>query len=382
VSSRRPRKLALLADYHEEDWPSMDLVVDMLHAGLSRRSDPLGPAEIIRPRMPNWFGRSGGVVPAGVALNANRLAGRFWHYPRHLSRETERFAAFHVADHSYAHLVHHLPADVTGVYCHDIDVFRSLVTPLAAPRPLWFRAMARHVLRGLQRAAVVFFSTSGVRRALLAHGMVDERRLVWAPYGVAPEFLESDHGTAAAAYLERLGGKPFLLHVGSCIARKRVDVLLSVFAQLSREYPELRLVQVGGQFTAAHRAQIEQAGLAAAILQVKGLTRQALAGLYRAAELVLVPSEAEGFGLPVIEALACGAKVLASDIEPLREVGAAAVSYCPVADLAAWLSVARSSLETVDPPSARAARLAHANRYTWDAHADVIGSAYTRLMGN
>ena len=61
-----------------------------------------------------------------------------------------------------------------------------------------------------------------------------------------------------------------------------------------------------------------------------------LAAVYRRAALVLQPSEAEGFGLPVAEALACGTPVLASDLAVLREVGGEAAVYRAVGDVPAW----------------------------------------------
>ena len=61
-----------------------------------------------------------------------------------------------------------------------------------------------------------------------------------------------------------------------------------------------------------------------------------LAEVYRRAPVVLIPSGAEGFGLPVIEALACGAAVVASDIPALREAGGPAAAFVPVGDVGAW----------------------------------------------
>ena len=63
------------------------------------------------------------------------------------------------------------------------------------------------------------------------------------------------------------------------------------------------------------------------------LDRATLAAVYRRSALVLLPSEREGFGLPVLEALACGTPVVASDIDALREVGGDAVRYCPAEDV-------------------------------------------------
>ena len=81
-----------------------------------------------------------------------------------------------------------------------------------------------------------------------------------------------------------------------------------------------------------------------------GLTRAELAEVYRRAAVVLVPSEAEGFGLPVIEALACGAAVVASDIPALREAGGPAAVYAPVGDVGAWADAVAKVL--ADPAAA------------------------------
>ena len=180
-------------------------------------------------------------------------------------------------------------------------------------------------------AAVVFHSTREVGRALEGHGLVPRSRLVQAPYGVAPEFNATpDAADGTDGVLSHLRGRPFLLHVGSGIPRKRLDVLFEVFARLRTNHPDLCLVQQGASLTAAQRALVERLGIGDALLQPRKLARVTLAGLYRRASLVLVTSDYEGFGFPVIEALACGAIVLASDIPVLKEVGEDAALYAPV----------------------------------------------------
>ena len=199
--------------------------------------------------------------------------------------------------------------------------------------------------------------------------------------GVAPEFTPGTTQPAVELpWLAEVGGRPWVLHVGSCIARKRIDVLLDVVAAVRETVPDLRLVKVGGEWTADHRERIARLGLAGAITHVCGLTRVELAEVYRRAAVVLVPSEAEGFGLPVIEALACGAAVVASDIPALREAGGPAAVYAPVGDVGAWSDVVAKLL--TDPAAAppRADRLAWAGRFTWTAHAEIIARAYHRLL--
>ncbi len=358
----------------------MDLAAEMLLQALRGDRGSDFDAERLCPPFRRRATRLPLVGSSRFALNADRFLNRYRDYPRHLRSRRGEFDLFHVCDHSYAQLVHELPPTRTGVYCHDLDAFRCLLEPEAEPRPLWFRALARRTLRGLKKAAVVFHSTLAVRRQIEGHGLVDVGRLVHAPYGTSEEFSpDPSEGAAPPSALARLDGAPFLLHVGSCIPRKRIDVLLDVFAAVRASRPDLWLVKAGGAWALEHRERIERLGLAGRVVHLTGLDRVALAALYRAAALVLVPSEAEGFGLPVIEALACGTAVVASDLAALREAGGEAAVYCPVADVPAWAATVDRLLgDPAAPP--RADRLAQASRFTWATHARTIAEAYRRLL--
>ena len=376
-----PPQLAVLTDFPDEGWPSMDLCGDMLLAHLPRDGRLALEADRLCPPFRRLAARLPGVGRRKAAFNADRLLNRFVHFPRYARRAARRFGLFHVADHTYAQLVHALPAGRTGVYCHDLDAFRCLLDPAADPRPRWFRAMASRILTGLQKAAVVFHSTAAVGDQINRAGLVSPDRLVLAPLGVAPEFTPDPPGRPPPVpWLAEMGGCPWVLHVGSCIPRKRVDVLLEVVAAVRETVPGLRLVKVGGEWSAEHRQRIDRLGLGGSIVHVGGLARAELAEVYRRAAAVLVPSEAEGFGLPVIEALACGAAVVASDIPALREAGGPAAAYAPVGDVGAWADTVAKVL--TDPAAAppRAGRLAWAERFSWSAHAETIARAYHRLL--
>jgi glycosyltransferase involved in cell wall biosynthesis len=360
----------------------MDLAAEMLLREAQAACAGRVRAVRVCPPFRRRFGRLPWLGRRAAAFNADRLLNRTWDYPRYLRRRVAEFDLFHVCDHSYAQLVHALPAERTGVHCHDLDAFRCLIEPRRDLRPRWFRAVARRILRGLQKAAVVFCTTETIRDQIAAHGLFDPARLVHAPNGVAPEFTADPVGAGgeALADLPIPAGRPFLLHVGSCIPRKRIDVLLEVFARVSGRRPDLALVQVGGSWTAPQQRQVARLGVGSAVVQVRGLSRGRLAALYRAAAVVLQPSEAEGFGLPVVEALACGAAVVASDLPVLREVGGSAADYCPVADVAAWAEAVDRLLAEPDSAPPRAARLAQARRYSWTAFARTVVENYERLL--
>jgi glycosyltransferase involved in cell wall biosynthesis len=372
LAAARPR-LALLRDFREEDWPSMHLCAEMLAAELRAAEASLLELIDICPPLRRRVQRLPGIGRRRSAFNADRLLNRFWDYPRHVRRIAPAAELFHVADHSYAQLVHAVPAERVGVFCHDLDAFRCLLEPAREPRPRWFRALARRILAGLQNAAVVFHSTHAVRMAIERHGLVDPARLVHAPYGFAPEFRPDEFG-------DRSHAAPYVLHVGSCIPRKRIDVLLEVFARLRERLPELRLVKVGGEWTAEQRTLLARPGLADGVVHVTGIDRHGLAALYRQARLVMMPSDAEGFGLPVLEALACGAPVLASGLPVLREVGGTVALYAPVGDIEAWTDTALRLLGDPHPDGAAARRVAWADRFSWRQHARTIADAYRRLL--
>jgi glycosyltransferase involved in cell wall biosynthesis len=379
-------RVAVVCDLREENWHSMNLVADVL---LAETAGGARGVETVRvcPPMRRRFSRAG---TNGWRFNADRLANRFWDYPRHLRALPGRFDLFHVLDHSYAQLVHHLPPGRTVVTCHDLDAFRCLLEPEAEPRPLLFRAMARRVLGGFRKAARVLCVSEATRDQMLAHRLVPAERLTVIPNGVHPAFTPAPEPRAEGEAARLLGpareGALEILHVGSAVPRKRLDVLLRVFRELRRDFPRARLVRVGGAFTPAQDALADELKLSDAVVVLPYLEPELLAAVYRRAALVLQPSEREGFGLPVVEALACATPVVASDLPVLREVGGDdAVAYCPVGDVSAWAAAAARLLrERAQNPQTfaarRAAAAARAARFTRHEHAARTVALYREVL--
>ena len=339
-----PVQAAILADFREEGWPSMDLVADMLTAHLPRYASPNLQIFRLRPTMRLRFSGQQAVT-RGPAWTVDRLLNRFHDYPHFLRSQRAAFALFHLADHSYSHLVHELPPERTVVTCHDLDTFRCLWEPACGRRSWLFRAMTRRILSGMQKAAHVCCDSDATCNELLARGLLPPERTSVVRLGLRPELIAPPDEAVEARVDDLLAAHPDptnvsvdLLHVGSTIPRKRIDVLLEVFAHVKREIePRARLLRVGGQFTTAQQAQAELLGVANGVRVLPFLSPAELASVYRRATLVLVPSEAEGFGLPVIEALASGTPVLASDLPVLREVGGQATVYAPVGEIPTWV---------------------------------------------
>jgi len=143
-------RVAILADYLEEEWPSMDLVADMLYEHLRREHAPTVEPTLVRPPMPRRLTRLPLVAAPAKASILDRALARQWDYPRALGAIRGRFDVYHVVDHTYAHLVHALPADRTVVTCHDVDAFRSILQPEDEQRSAPYRWMSARILAGLR----------------------------------------------------------------------------------------------------------------------------------------------------------------------------------------------------------------------------------------
>ncbi|HEX2093822.1 MAG TPA: glycosyltransferase family 1 protein [Longimicrobiaceae bacterium] len=390
-------RVAVVCDLLEERWPSMDLVAEMLMQSLAEMVPQPVTAVRLCPSMRRRFTRirrngspasNGNGYERRLLLNLDRGLNRFWDYPRLLREKRRDFDVFHVVDHAYGQLVHHLPAERTVVTCHDLHTFQCLLHPGRAPRSAAFRMMTGYVLRGLSRAARVVFDTSAVRDEAVALGLVDRERTSVAHLGVHPAYsvrADANADGAAAALLGPVRAEaPEILHVGGTFGRKRIDLLLRIFAEVKKEVQGARLVRVGGSFTAEQGKLVEELGIGNSIIVLPFLEREVLAAVYRRAALTVLPSEEEGFGLPVIEAMTCGTPVVASDLPVLREVGGEAAVYIPTGDVVRWAEAIVQSLmqQTSDPEAWEARRnlsAGQAAKFTWMEYARRMVTVYREV---
>jgi glycosyltransferase involved in cell wall biosynthesis len=381
-------RLAVVCDYAEEGWPSMDLVGEMLCVELKARHGAALEVTRIQPPFVRRLSRAANGRAGRAGYNADRALNRFFDYPRALRRWRGSFDIFHIVDHSYAHLAHELDGSRTVVTCHDLDAFGCLLAFGAARRSLPLRMMARRTLAGMRRAARVCCASVATRDALVANALVSSDRLVVTPNGVHPAFSPRPDEAADAVATRLLGpanpGVLEILHVGSAIPRKRIDVLIRILVAARAEFPGLRLIKAGGALTAEQQRLARRLGVHDAIVTMPFVERAVLAALYRRAALVLMPAEAEGFGLPLVEAMACGTPVLASDIPVLREVGGKAAVYCTVADVAAWNAATVAGLrERAECPGVwaerRAEAIQRAAHFSWSAYADRCAALYREI---
>ncbi len=380
----RRARVGVVCDLLEERWPSMNLVADMLLEHLESSCVNSVDVTRIRPVLRRRF--SNNEQYDGKGFTVDRLVARMWDYPRHLRAHVAgKHDVFHVIDHSYSHLVHALPPARTVVTCHDLDTFRCVLSPEVEQRPAAFRAMTRRILSGFRLAARVVCDSEATRAEIEAHGLIPSRRLCVVPLGVSPAFTAKPDpvhdATAAALVGEPRSPSPILLHVGSTIPRKRIEDLLHVFARVRAVRQDARLLRVGGPFTISQARLADALGVSASIVTLPPISSDVLSAVYRLASVVLQPSSAEGFGLPVVEAMACGTPVVASDIPALREIGGPCCDYATVGDTATWELLVHRLLnererDSVASRSRKAAVAKHAARFTWTEYARKMVDVY------
>lgn len=196
--------------------------------------------------------------------------------------------------------------------------------------PEWFsrRYLSVHVpllKRLLSRAVGVLVVSEPVGDQLRERGLVADSTPVLVAPNAAGQAFTATGGDLALPFLEGIDADGFVLAVGSLEPRKNLARLIRAHASLSldlrRAYP---LVLIG-----ASNAIYAEAALVDGphVIKAGFVSDEVLASAYRRAAVVVMPSLDEGFGLPLVEAVASGARVLASDIPVFRWVAGEAIEY-------------------------------------------------------
>lgn len=232
--------------------------------------------------------------------------------------------------------------------------------------------------------AVITVSECSRRDLSKALRLADERVHVIGE-GVDAQFRPIPDGAERRAILQRAGiQKPYMLYVGGINARKNIAGLFAAFARVHAKNPDIQLVIVGARQwrTAGIDAALATHRLEEAVHFTGYLANDDLPALYSAAELFVFPSLYEGFGLPPLEAMACGTPVVTSNISSLPEVvGDAAVTVEPTDVIALAAAMELVLRDSGLRAMLRMRGFERAARYTWAAAARATLDVYLALEG-
>jgi len=269
------------------------------------------PGGTLLPRLPR--------LPTPGLNEARRYVARYWRYPRRVRRM--RADLLHVLDHSYAHLLLGERRRATVVTVHDLLPVMTVRRGSTRTRDRIRNWLLGRVLRGLRQANAFIVSTEWIRHEL-AEWLGDAHRIHVIPFGVDDAFFEP--GPTSRAELRERWDIPddafVVLHVGSVGTRKNVPALLQAVGALRKAEINAWLLQVGGTFSSGQLEEMRRAGLESFHTAIGEVPEPDLRGAYRAADVLLFPSHYEGFGFPVLEAMASGLPVVTSGAAALAEV--------------------------------------------------------------
>ena len=239
------------------------------------------------------------------------------------------------------------------------------------------------MLRAAKNAdRIIVVSRAAAAEVIRVYG-VSEERLRVVHLGIDTVWPTAPSAERVAATLTRYGLRAgYFLFVGTLQPRKNLALLMTAFERLEAGQRRDRQLVIAGRYgwgmDALREALLRRRG-EGAVVWVDHVDDLALRDLYAGAGCFVFPSLAEGFGLPVLEALGAGLPVIASDLEVLREVTGGIATFVPADNERAWTG-ALAAAPSADDPAATAARVAWARRSSWEDCARNTAEVYRELL--
>lgn len=288
-----------------------------------------------------------------------------------------------------------------------IDVFNSLMAPVINPRwSLVMHLKTMHAFtapgsigfgarlyrqmnypRSVRLADAVIINSESLRSEVQRYLDVDPAKLRLINEAVDHDLFKPGDADLARTHVASYGvTKPFVLFVSSLWSYKNCDGLLRAWAIARTQLPGRQLAIVGAgrdeKYVAELHALTAELGIADDVVFVGGVPLEETVDFYRAADVFVYPSLNETFGLPILEAMACGCPVVTSDVSAMPETAGGAAL---LADPKAPESVARAVVEAAQPGNRdRLLDLGftRASQFTWAATAAQTLDVYREVAAN
>lgn len=313
-------------------------------------------------------------IPPGIQGMAARYWQRKYAYPAIIRRKFRGEIA-HVLDHSWADMLPHVPTGALKVVTvHDLIPLRfpAELNPAQAAR---FRSWVARV----EDADAVIAVSEYTKREVQHYFQVPSEKIHVIANGV--ELPSEGPAAKPVRRADVESGNLVVGSIGSTITRKNLAILPEAFSRFTaRTGRRISLVRVGPSLPTALADELRNVLGPAGLIELGRLSDAELGDFYRSVDVVVVPSLYEGFGLPVLEALAWGIPVISSNSTSLPEVGGdEALYFDPTSpeELAVQLAqVAQSGMPEGWSEKARA----RAARFSWRASLEGVFSVYQELL--
>jgi len=242
--------------------------------------------------------------------------------------------------------------------------------------------LKRVVPRSVKKADFIITVSEAVKAEILKEFNISAEKCIVTPIPPDETFFETASAESIQQVKEKYGLTPtkqYIYFIGNLEPRKNLTTLIQAYRLLPQHLKEqYGLVLAGGKGwkTEATQQALDEAIEAGEAIKHIGFIDQAdSAALYQGAALFAMPSLYEGFGMPVLEAMASGIPVVAADIPVLREVGDTYATYADPRNPQAFADALAASLETPRPP--REVLQENVRRYSWETNIQTILKCYT-----
>jgi glycosyltransferase involved in cell wall biosynthesis len=356
---------------------SMDVYADALVAGLCTVRPHWDIVELA-PRPADRRSRS-------LTLRLWKNYERFWRFPRLVNHQVAD--VFHIIDHSEAHIAYGLKqaGKPVAVTCHDlINLFYQNNLQGSVQLPIVSNGLWKYSVRGMQQANHIVTVSSATANDTTRILKIEPTRI-----SVVPNAVEAIFQPATAHQVEgsrrTYGATPetiCLLNVGSNHPRKNLLGILQALEILNHQGLPVQLWKAGTDFTEEQKTFIQTQKLAALVHYLGNPDKAALVQLYSAADVLVAPSFHEGFGMTLLEAMACGTPVITSNCSAMPEVvGDAGILVDPNDSQA----IANAVVHLHNNPAVYQTLVergcARAKSFTWEKAAEQIAQIYEQLLG-
>lgn len=357
---------------------SMDVYADNLIAEL-RAVRPDWEIEEISPNP--WSDESGDIWHSGNPLR--KFYERFYNHPRNVN-QTEA-DLFHIIDHTDAHIAYGLkksgkPVVVT---CHDlVQYIYPEILQNEAKFPAFSMAVWQYCVKGINAADGAIAISTNTAQDIERWLHTKPEKISVVPNGVGAECRPLPQKIVAEwreKYIKS-DKEICLLNVGTNHHRKNVETVFKVVKTLDEQNIPVRLWKVGEDFYPEQKQYIEDNNLAEHITFVNTPDREAVIKFYNAADILVAPSLYEGFGLTILEAMACGTPTITANVSSLPEVaGDAAILVEPTDVEAITQAVLRIDRDRTFRQSLIDKGLARVREFTWRKTAEQTAMLYEQV---
>jgi glycosyltransferase involved in cell wall biosynthesis len=323
-------KIILIGNYSKDKQESMNRFAQMLYSGYSDLNieTEIWLPDIIFARWVNstrkglgkWLGYLDKWVVFPIKLKVKLLSNKYNAADVH----------FHICDHSNAIYINSLPIARTIVTCHDVLAIRGALghSDAYCPASGTGKILQKWILNSLSKTKFIASVSNFTLKQLKEIAKTDNQSPYWKViYNSFNEVFEVVDSKKSTHILKSIGiEKPYILHIGSNLLRKNRKSLLDMIHHLENNYNG-NLCFAGQNIDEELLNYAINLKLEKRLISIIGPDHDTLLALYNNCDAFIFPSFSEGFGWPIIEAQSCGAPVIASDIESLREIGANGALY-------------------------------------------------------